>query len=110
MHADLNIVWVCGFSSGKAALINSLPIRKDEHVIIVEFPKVEFMPWIRAENLEIVLNCFKSRQPDSLNQPECYKDLSLGLSRAVELSKNSLIVVCGSLYLVRDFLNRFGFD
>ena len=102
------ITWVIALSSGKSKLIKEFPILAEDRIILTEFAEVDFMPWVKAEDAELLMKELVDLRADFLNQPLVEKDPV----KAVQIAagSNDLIVLCGSLYLVRNFLNSVGFD
>ena len=98
------IIWLVAFSNGKQNLVEHLPISENDKIICTEFSAVELMPWVVHTKLEDLILSFEKKFPgfDTTG--------AVSLQEAISLTENSacsdaLLVVCGSLYLIREFLN-----
>ena len=90
-----NIVYVCGFSGNRdyKTMIKTV-VGDSDIVFVVGFTKPAHMPWVQCmDPVEIAKQVSNCQYVGDLKQTleHCSK------------SSNSLIVVCGSLYLIADF-------
>jgi len=98
-----HVLWIFGATKGKdlrKVLTNLL--NEGDIIFAVPFLTPEQMGWIKCCELDDILNTSSEIVPNA--KKEKYEDLNTALNRASEFKTTYLIVVTGSLYLVREVI------
>ncbi|CAE8681569.1 unnamed protein product [Polarella glacialis] len=99
------VTWVIGMSAGKdsAGVLQQL-LHDEDSVLAVTFGEVAGMPWVRCQPAADLAAVARSVRPGLRRSEGSFANLLAALQAAHSDAPASQVVVCGSLYLVADFM------
>lgn len=100
-----SVGWVIGMSAGKdtIGLLRELLQHDRDTLVAVPFGEVEAMPWVRPQDPTVIVEAALREIPGL--RADVAEDVVMGLQKASQIAEgDATLVVCGSLYLVADFV------